>query len=133
MIAVPADLGTEVPADEWLPTVDPECAAVGCGGCRDERLEYPCRCFNCRGALSAVSTAAFGDCYHDGELSWWRCEFCSRYFDLGDMEILSGDGQACEPCVGNWLDQLQRQKPEAGRVDVDDGNTRPAPGAASLS
>lgn len=108
-MAVPAALGTPVPPDawvpapdEWAPALDPECAAVGCGGCIDHLLEYPCNCFYCRGALSAVSTAAFGDTYHDGELTWWRCSFCYRYFDLEDMELLSGDDQACEPCASGW-------------------------------
>lgn len=134
MTAAPADLGTEVPADEWTATPDPECVAVGCGGCIDHLNEYPCNCFSCRGRLSAVSEA-HGDCYHDGELTWWRCDFCRRYFDLEDMEILSGDGQACEPCVSGWERRLrERQRPGAGsRLDVDDENTRPAPGVASLS
>lgn len=102
--------GPQVPADAWVPDpsewalgLDPECSAAGCGGCIDHLNEYPCNCFSCRGRLSAVSTEAFGGCYHDGELTWWRCDFCSRYFDLEDMEILSGDGQGCEPCVGTWL------------------------------
>ena len=122
------DPGPQVPAEEWGwgPQLDPECAAVGCSGCEGARLEYPCNCFNCRGRLSAVSEA-HGDCYHDGELTWWRCDFCRRYFDLEDMELLSGDGQACEPCVGAWL-----KKPEAGRRDTDDDGL-PAPGAASLA
>lgn len=40
--------------------------------------------------------------YHDGEVTWWRCEFCLHHFDLEDMEILSGDSQACLPCVSGW-------------------------------
>lgn len=112
------DLGPEVPA---------ECAAVGCGGCVDELLEYPCRCRYCRGLGDDRITIS------DGELTWWRCEFCGHYFDLDDMEILSGDGQACEPCVSGWERSLrERKKPEAGgRLDAHD-DERPAPGAVSL-
>jgi hypothetical protein len=131
MIAVPVDPGPQVPEDDWALALDPECAAVGCGGCNDALLEYPCRCFNCRGALSAVADE-HGDCFHDGELTWWRCEFCRRFFDLDDLELLSGDGQACEPCVSRWEGHLRAQgrMPEAGK-DGDSG--QPAPGAASVA
>ena len=80
---------------EWVSTPDPECVAVGCGGCRDESMrEYPCNCRFCR--------YAYPETYHDGETTWWRCEFCGALFELDDMEILSGDSQACEPCVSGW-------------------------------
>lgn len=35
-------------AEDWIPTPDPECVAVGCGGDCDELREYPCNCFACR-------------------------------------------------------------------------------------
>lgn len=34
--------------EDWTPTPDPECVAVGCGGDCDELREYPCNCFACR-------------------------------------------------------------------------------------
>lgn len=55
----------------------------------------PCNCRACRG-LAETETI------DDGETVWWRCEFCLHYFALEDMEILSGDSQACEPCVSDW-------------------------------
>ena len=79
---------------EWLSDPDPECVAAGCGGCIDHQREYPCNCRFCR--------TGYPETYHDGVTSWWRCEFCGHLFDLEDMELLSGDSQACERCSGSW-------------------------------
>lgn len=80
---------------------------VGFVGDIEELREYPCNCFNCRGALSAV-TRAYGGVFHDGEVEWWPCDFCHRYFAFDDLECMSGDTQGCEPCTGTWLDQLRQ-------------------------
>lgn len=90
----------ELVAEDWTPGLDAECQAVGCGGCLDELREYPCNCRNCRGLADTVT-------FNDGELTWWRCEFCLHYFDLDDMEILSGDSQGCEPCVTSWIQRIR--------------------------
>lgn len=35
------------PEDVAAPSLDPECAAVGCGGCNPLLAEYPCNCPYC--------------------------------------------------------------------------------------
>ena len=100
---------------------------VGYAGDIEELREYPCNCFTCRNEPSAVSSEAYGDCYHDGELSWWRCVFCGRYFDLEDLELLSGDRQGCEPCTGAWERALRETVPEPPRCTGDELQTGEIP------
>ena len=77
--------------------IDPECVAVGCGGCRLERAEYPCDCPLCRTGYSRT--------YHDGETTWWQCGRCGHLFDLDDLVLLAdGDRDLCEPCTNARLD-----------------------------
>lgn len=53
----------------------------------------------------------------------YRCDFCGKYGDESTMDPLSGDGQGCFDCVGNWLDGLKEQPRTDGIevVDVDLG------------
>lgn len=76
------DIGNEVALEPYPGEPTPDLRKRPCN-CRFCRLDYP-------------------ETYDDGELTWWRCEFCGALFDLDDMEILSGDSQACEPCVSGW-------------------------------
>lgn len=79
---------------------------VGHTGDIEELREYPCNCFTCRGEPNAVARE-YGDCFHDGEMTWWQCVFCRRFFDLEDLELMSGDTQGCEPCTGAWYASLR--------------------------
>jgi hypothetical protein len=85
------------------PGPDPECVAVGCGGCGDKLL-FPCNCFDCRWPGS-------GDSYFDGETEWFRCCFCKKLFLIEDMDCLSGDEQGCHPCTGEWEKRWRAEKP----------------------
>ncbi len=88
-------------------TSGPMPGEVGHTGDIEELREYPCNCFNCRGRPNAVAPE-HGDCFHDGEISWWECCFCHRFFDLEDLELMSGDTQGCEPCTGTWYASLRK-------------------------
>ena len=102
---------------------------VGYTGDVDALREYPCNCFSCRGRLSAVAEC-HGDAYHDGELTWWRCVFCERYFDWEGMELLSGGQQACERCAEGWMQRCRASVPS----DAVENNEQPAPpGALSVA
>ena len=94
-------------------------------------LEYPCNCFNCRGRLNAVAPE-HGDCFHDGELSWWECCFCHRFFDLEDMECMSGDTQGCESCTGAWYAAMHKTVPEPPRCTGDECPMLDDPGPSSI-
>lgn len=73
-----------------------------------------------------------GDCFHDGEMTWWQCVFCRRFFDLEDMEIMSGDTQGCEPCTGAWYEQTRSGARDAVCSRGDDP-TGDAPGNESVA
>jgi hypothetical protein len=125
------------PALDWMPTPDPECVAVGCGGCDEELREYPCNCFTHRGEPNAVARE-YGDCFHDGEMTWWQCVFCRRFFDLEDLELMSGDTQGCEPCTGAWYAGLAEhrallQVPEAPACSRGDEPRTDAPDPVSVA
>jgi len=67
-------------------------------------LEYPCNCTRCRNVADDRET------YHDGEVTWWRCIFCGRHFELEDTEpvladecpYVAEDSQACVRCTEGW-------------------------------
>lgn len=114
---------------------------VGHTGDVEELREYPCNCFNCRGRPNAVAPE-YGDCFHDGELSWWECCFCNRFFDIEDMELMSGDRQGCERCTGAWYASLRElaaahghppKLPGAPPSTGDDDPIDDAPGPVSVA
>jgi len=114
----------------------PTLGEVGFTGDIEELREYPCNCFNCRGRPNAVAPE-HGDCYHDGELSWWECCFCHRFFDLEDMECMSGDTQGCEACTGAWYAKLAEHRaatvPEPPRCTGDECPMLDGPGTPSVA
>ena len=96
-------------------------------------LEYPCNCTRCRNVTDDRET------YHDGEVTWWRCIFCARHFELEDTEpvladecpYVDGDTQACVRCAEGWKQCCARESVPSDAVE---NNEQPAPpGALSVA